>query len=122
MPKVAFLIEGIPSNTATHLARHVHAQPFISSLRNDRQDAIDGDIAPRNTPVDMIWYINAEELQVVANKRLCSKAADMTRRVVQEICYLAQQALPELSGLLVPDCERHGGLCYEIDPCWRATK
>ena len=25
----AFLIEGIPSNTATHLARHVHAVPFV---------------------------------------------------------------------------------------------
>lgn len=33
----AFLIEGIPSNISTHLARHVHAVPFVSSLRNDRQ-------------------------------------------------------------------------------------
>lgn len=52
----AFLIEDIPSNIATHLARHVHAVPFVSSLRNDRQERMDGDNAPRNTPVDMIFY------------------------------------------------------------------
>ena len=117
----AFLLEGIPSNTATHLARHVHAIPFISSLRNDRQSAIDGDTAPRNTPVNMIWYVNAEELQIIANKRLCNKAAEPTRRVVKKICDLAEEAMPELRGLLVPDCERHQGKCFEIDPCWRAT-
>lgn len=117
----AFLLEGIPSNTATHLARHVHAIPFISSLRNDRQSAIDGDTAPRNTPVNMIWYVNAEELQIIANKRLCNKAAQKTREVVKKICDLAEEAMPELKGLLVPDCERHQGKCFEIDPCWRAT-
>ena len=67
----AFLIEKIPSNTATHLARHIHAVPFISSLRNDRQGRMDGDAARRDTPVDMIFYCNAEELMTVANKRLC---------------------------------------------------
>ena len=44
-----FLIEDIPSNISTHLARHVHAQPFIGSLRNDRQEEIDGDAARRET-------------------------------------------------------------------------
>lgn len=47
----AFLIEDIPSNTATHLARHIHAVPFVSSLRNDRQNSLDGDAARRDTPV-----------------------------------------------------------------------
>lgn len=65
----AFLIEEIPSNTATHLARHIHAVPFISSLRNDRQGRMDGDAARRDTPVDMIFYCNAEELMTVANTR-----------------------------------------------------
>lgn len=113
----AFLIEDIPSNTATHLARHVHAQPFISSLRNDRQDRVDGDTAPRNTPVDMILYVNAEELQVMANKRLCGKAAKRTREVVGMICREAVKATPELEGLLVPMCQRCGGICYEPEPC-----
>ena len=113
----AFLVEDIPSNTATHLCRHVHAVPFVSSLRNDRQDKLDGDTAPRNTPVDMIFYCNAEELMTIANKRLCRKAAPMTRQVVQMMCDVAEQAMPELGGLLVPNCVYHGGVCHEITPC-----
>lgn len=112
-----FVIEGVPSNVATHLCRHVHAQPYVQSLRNDRQDKIDGDAAPRNTPVDMILDVNAEELMVLANKRLCRKASDATRAVVQEMCNLAMAATPELKKLLVPMCEYHGGVCHEMAPC-----
>lgn len=93
----AFLLQGIPSNTATHLARHVHAVPFVSSLRNDRQTVMDGDAAPRNTPVDMIFYVNAEELMVIANKRLCGKASTMTRQAVHYMCLLASAAMPEIA-------------------------
>ena len=118
----AFMIEGIPSNIVTHLARHVHAQPYISTLRNDRQNAMDGDLAPRNTPVDMILDVNAEELMVIANKRLCNKAASKTREVVQEICRLAEDVTPELKGLLVPMCIWHGGVCHEMTPCGRCRK
>lgn len=109
----------IPSNTATHFVRHVHAQPFVSSLRNDRQTKIDGDLAPRNSPVDMILDVNAEELMVMANKRLCAKAAPKTREVMAEMCRLAIQATPELDGLLVPMCEFCGGVCREMDSCGR---
>lgn len=117
----AFLIEGIPGNTATHLARHVHAVPFISSLRNDRQDRIDGDKAPRDMPVDMIFYCNAEELMTIANKRLCGRAAEKTREVVQMMCDAAQEALPALRGLLVPMCVYHGGVCHEVQSCGKAA-
>ena len=114
----AFLIEDIPSNISTHLARHVHAVPFISSLRNDRQDRMDGDNAPRNTPVDMIYYVNVEELMTIANKRLCNKAAPLTRRVVQIMCLEALDKMPELEGLLVPACQ-YNKVCHEIQPCGR---
>ena len=117
-----YLIEGIPSNIATHLARHVHALPFISSLRNDRQSVMDGDNAPRNTPVDMIYQVNAEELMTIANKRLCAKASERTREVVQRMCDLAESVTPELHGLLVPACEWHGGVCHEIDGCGKARR
>ena len=110
----AFLIEDIPSNTSVHLCRHVHAVPFVSSLRNDRQNRMAGDKAPRDTPVDMIFYCNAEELMTIANKRLCNKAAPMTRKGVQMMCLEALDKMPELTGLLVPMCERCGGVCYEI--------
>jgi hypothetical protein len=115
----AFLCEDVPSNITTHLARHVHAVPAIGTLRNDRQHEIDGDEAPRNTPVPMIFYCNAEELMTVSNKRLCNKAAMLTQRLVQMMCLEALDKMPELEGLLVPMCEYHGGVCHEIQPCGR---
>lgn len=118
----AFLIEDIPSNISVHLCRHVHAVPFVSSLRNDRQDRMNGDEAPRNTPVDMIFYCNAEELMVIANKRLCSKASVLTRLAVEMMCDEAVEKMPELDGLLVPMCEYHGGVCHEIQSCRRCVK
>ena len=114
-----FLIEGIPGNTSVHLCRHVHALPFVSSLRNDRQDRIDGDAARRDTPVDMIYHVNAEELMTIANKRLCRKAAEKTREAVWLMCKEAERYLPQLSGLLVPMCDWCGGVCHEIDGCGR---
>ena len=113
----SFLIEGIPSYTATHFARHIHAQPYISTLRNDRQRFTDGDAAPRNTPVNMILDVNAEELMVMANKRLCRLASEKTRAVMREMCMEALVATPELCGLLVPMCKYHGGVCHEMQPC-----
>ena len=62
----AFYLEGVPYWVSTHLARHVHAQPFIRSQRNDRQDEYDRNAARQDAPVDMIWYMNAEELMAIA--------------------------------------------------------
>jgi hypothetical protein len=78
---------------------------------------MDGDKAPRDTPVDMILYCNAEELKTIANKRLCMKASEKTRRVVQMMCLGALDKMPELAGLLVPMCQYHGGVCHEIQGC-----
>ena len=118
----AFLIEDIPSNIATHLARHVHAVPGVSTLRNDRQSKMDGDEAPRKTPVSMIFYCNAEELMTVANKRLCMLASEKTRMAVKMMCLAALEKMPELEGLLVPMCDWHGGVCHEIKGCGRRPK
>lgn len=115
--RYSFLIEDMPSNTSVHLCRHVHAQPYVSSLRNDRQEEMDGDKAPRDTPVNMILDVNAEELMVIANKRLCRKAAPNTRKAVVAMCYAAIAVTPELEGLLVPMCEYQGGVCHEMKPC-----
>ena len=151
----AFLIEDVPSNISVHLCRHVHAVPFVSSLRNDRQvvsaarraaeaasaakqDAaetrdpqriararggiVDGDEAPRNTPVNMIFYCNAEELMVIANKRLCKLASKKTQEAVLMMCLEALNKMPELEGLLVPMCVYHNGVCHEINGCGRCRK
>lgn len=126
----AFLIEDIPSNTSTHFARHVHAQPYISSLRTDRVspeylealrrdfgEIVDSDHAPRMTPVGMILDVNAEELQEMANKRLCQTAAEVTRRIMEGICELARNATPEIKKGLVPRCIYCGGVCHEYKSC-----
>lgn len=115
----SFLIRDIPSNVSVHFCRHVHAQPYVSSLRNDRQDVMDGNEAPRNTPVNMILDVNAEELMVMANKRLCNKALKETRQVMAAMCLKALDATPELEGLLVPMCQYNGGVCHEMKPCGR---
>lgn len=119
--RYSFLIENIPSNTAVHFCRHVHAQPYVSSLRNDRQSVMDGDIAPRNTPVNMILDVNAEELMVIANKRLCNKAAKTTRMVTRLMCLEALNKTPELEELLVPMCE-YLHECPEMRGCGKNEK
>jgi hypothetical protein len=68
----------------------------------------------------MIYDINAEELMVIANKRLCRKAAGKTQEVVREMCRLAEEVTPELKGLLVPMCDYQGGVCHEMKPCGRS--
>lgn len=115
--RYSFLIKDIPSNISVHLCRHIHAQPYVSSLRNDRQDVMDGDAARRDTPVNMILDVNAEELMVIANKRLCNLAAWQTREVVREMCWKAEKATPEFEGLLVPMCVYHNGVCHEMFSC-----
>lgn len=120
--KYSFMFIDIPSNTSVHLCRHVHAQPYVSSLRNDRQDKMDGDAARRDTPVNMILDVNAEELMVIANKRLCGKASEKTREAVRMMCECAALATPEIEHLLVPMCDYNGGVCHEMRPCGRRWK
>ena len=112
----SFLLEGLPSWISVHLVRHVHAQPYVKSQRNDRQNKYDRTKAPQDAPVDMIWDINGEELMVIANKRLCGQASQETRMVVKAMCALAEQHTPELEGLLVPMCVYQNG-CNEMRPC-----
>lgn len=117
----SFLLEGIPYWVSVHLARHVHAQPYVRSQRNDRQSDFDRTRAPQDAPVDMIWDLNAEELMVVANKRLCAQASPETREVVAGMCKLASGACPEIADFLTPMCEYHGGVCHELHGCGRCV-
>lgn len=112
----AFYLEGVPYWVSTHLARHVHAQPFIRSQRNDRQDEYDRNAARQDAPVDMIWYMNAEELMTVMEKRLCGMAAYETWKVADEISDIVISKCPEFKGLLAPKCAKYG-ICDEMKPC-----
>jgi len=111
----SFLLEDIPSWVSVHLCRHIHAQPYVKSQRNDRQTVYDRNKAPQDSPVSMIWDLNAEELMVVANKRLCNQTAEKTKEIVQKICDLVKQSNPEFTKDLVPMCKYAG--CHEMDPC-----
>lgn len=106
-----------PYWVSVHLCRHIHAQPFVRSQRNDRQDGYDRNSAPQDAPVNMIWDMNAEELMVIANKRLCKQASEETRYVVRLMCEQVLEHHPEFSGLLVPACAHNGGVCHEIFSC-----
>lgn len=112
----AFLLENIPYYVSVHLARHVHAQPFIRSQRNDRQSSYDRNAARQDVPVDMVWVMNAEEFMTIASKRLCRLADKTTREVVRMICALVVEQCPEFNGLLAPPCELTGR-CTEMYPC-----
>lgn len=116
--RFSYVIRDIPYWVSVHLVRHhVGFQPYVQSQRNDRQTEYDRTKAPQDTPVTMRVTLNAEALLTLANKRLCMKASKETREVVQQMCELAERALPELKGLLVPMCEYHGGVCHEIRSC-----
>ena len=112
--RYSFYLE-IPYWVSVHLCRHIHAQPYVKSQRNDRQNEYDRNAAPQNATVYMIWDVNAEELQVIANKRLCMMASKETREVVQAMCKLTEEHTPELKGLLVPMCVHQGGICHEMN-------
>lgn len=113
--RFSFYLE-IPYWVSVHLCRHIHAQPYVRSQRNDRQEEYDRNAARQDQVVSMIWDMNAEELMVIANKRLCEKASEETRLVVREMCNQAQIVCSELKGLLVPACLHQGGACHEMDP------
>lgn len=114
----SFYLEGIPSYLATHFARHhVGVEKYIKTQRNDRQQDFDRRAARQDTPVDMILDLNAESLQVLANKRLCGQADAETRKVMQQICNAAIEKCPEIESMLVPICIWQGGVCHEMKCC-----
>lgn len=117
-----FNMQDVPYYVSTHLARHVHATPFISSQRNDRQSKYDRTKATQDSPVNMMWLMNAEELMVISNKRLCLLADEKTRELVSMMVWLVKQKCPEFEDVLVPMCEYHGGVCHEMYPCGKCDK
>lgn len=120
--RFAFRLTGVPYYVSVHLARHIHAQPYVRSQRNDRQDDYDRNAARQDAPVDMIWTMGGEELLIIVNKRSCSKADAATRAIVGAMCRLVRIYCPEFSEFLVPMCEYHGGVCYEPEPCGKLNE
>ena len=112
-----FHLTDIPYWVSVHICRHVHAQPYVRTQRNDRQSDYDRTKAPQDAPVDMMWSVNGEELITIANKRLCNLASKETKQLVKMICSKVVEVCPEFERELVPVCVRNGGVCYEMFPC-----
>lgn len=115
--KFVFYLTDIPYWVSVHLCRHIHAQPYVKTQRNDRQSSYDRNSAPQDAPVDMMWSMNAEELITIANKRLCYQASQETRELVKMICNEVIKVCPEFTKELVPMCIRNGFICHEMFPC-----
>lgn len=112
----SFEIRGVPYWVAMHLVRHhVGCQPYIKTQRTDRTGEL-RDSKSQDSPVDMIWTLNAESLITVAEKRLCWQAATETRELVQWICDIVIAMFPEFREQLVPQCVRLRH-CPEMNPC-----
>jgi thymidylate synthase ThyX len=121
--KFVFYLTGIPYWVSVHLCRHVHAQPYVRTQRNDRQSDYDRNSAPQNAPVDMMWSVNGEEWLTIVNKRKCRLASPETREVIDKICDEVIKVCPEFKSEQVPMCVRNGGVCYEMFPCgWRSGR
>lgn len=122
----SFSIESIPYWVACELRTHVHDMPYVAdfgvyirSQRNDRQKMYDRGDAPQKAPVTMIMDVNGEQIQILANKRLCQQATAEARAVVKRMCALVECIEPAYEGLLIPVCEYCGGVCHEIYSCGR---
>ena len=117
--RFVFYLTDVPYWVSVHLCRHVHAQPYVKTQRNDRQGNYDRNSAPQNAKVDMMWSMSGEELITIANKRLCNLASKETRQLVKMICDKVIELCPEFENELVPMCVRNGGVCHEMFPCGR---
>lgn len=109
-----FRMTDIPYFVSVHLCRHVHALPFIETQRTDRT-GVNRNKKPQDAPIGMWYVVNAEELMIVANKRLCWLASEETWKTVNLMCQAVEDVCPEFKGLLVPMCEY--GRCHEMYPC-----
>ena len=107
----------IPYYVSTHFVRHKFGvEHYVTSQRNDRQSRYDRTTAPQGA---MVWHtmdINAEALINMSHRRLCGNADEYTRRVMQHIVELVEEACPEFKGEFVPNCQ-YLKKCPEMYPC-----
>ena len=107
----------VPYWVSVHFVRHKFGvEHYVRSQRNDRQTQYDRNSAPQNAPVNHIMEINAQELIYMAQKRLCSKAAEETKETMLAIVHEVVKLCPEFKQFLVPQCA-YLGRCPEHRGC-----
>ena len=108
-------IENVPNFVHNHLVRHVHLQPFISTMREDLT-GIPSEEINRTTPNSGAYLINGQEMINVSKLRSCFKASKETREtwntVIHELCKIE----PLLYEMCIPNCVEKG-YCPEYKSC-----
>jgi len=114
-------VEDVKSWVTVHYVRHhIGVQFYIKSQRTDR-DVSSGDRNkdPQDTLINMMFDVNANSLLMMAQARLCVKAAPDTQAVMKEI---KKQILEGddydqiIGGAMQPSCEWYSK-CFEPSPC-----
>lgn len=105
----------IPTYVSVHFVRHkVGVEHFVQSNRTDRGGSDD---LTRMAPVNHGMLVNAQALIQMARKRLCHKADERTREVMNEIKRAVGREDPDLVPFMVPECVYRNGFCPELKPC-----
>lgn len=108
-------IMDIPYCNMGHLVRHVHAQPFVSTSRGDIT-GVDRSTRKQTDPVNMILYMNAQELINISKVRLCNRADKVTRLAWNMVIDELSKIEPILARYCVPSC-LYRGFCPEMKCC-----
>lgn len=108
-------INDIPYCNMGHLVRHVHAQPFVSTSRGDIT-GVDRSTRKQTDPVNMILYVNAQELINISKVRLCNRADKITRLAWNMVIDELAKIEPILARYCVPSC-LYRGFCPEMKCC-----
>lgn len=108
-------IRDIPYCNMGHLVRHVHAQPFVSTSRGDIT-GVDRSTRKQTDPVNMILYMNAQELINISKVRLCNRADKVTRLAWNMVIDELSKIEPILARYCVPSC-LYRGFCPEMICC-----
>nr|DAW38476.1 MAG TPA: Thymidylate synthase thyX [Caudoviricetes sp.] len=109
------IIKDIPFCNMGHLVRHVHAQPFVSTSRGDIT-GVDRSTRKQTDPVNMILYMNAQELINISKVRLCNRADKVTRLAWNMVIDELSKIEPILARYCVPSC-LYRGFCPEMKCC-----
>lgn len=106
----------VPNFVITHLVRHIHIQPYVSTMREDLTGIPNSEIT-RNTPNSVRFSLNAQSIIDIAKLRECSKASLETRQVFalikEELRNIGETHLADVA---VKSCI-YRGFCQEDKSC-----
>ena len=111
----------IPRFVSDHLVRHIHAQPFVSTGRND---VLSSNVPREEQRMTDLYntrlFLNAQEIINISKVRLCNKAEKETRKIWNMVVKELSKFEPELAAACVPTCI-YRGHCPEIKSCGLAN-